>query len=139
VAEARAEMEQLGGWDGERQAIAGPRADGDRAETPAQAASTDGVVLATWKLMLDNGRMQDGDKHLRATARVPVARVSAAVFDQVGATVTLTGDRGSVTLPTEIADLADDVVWVPANSFGTGVLAGLASPGSRVTLKGANQ
>ena len=29
---------------------------------------------------------------------------------------------------------ADDVVWVPANSFGNGVLADLASPGSRVTV-----
>jgi NADH-quinone oxidoreductase subunit G len=27
-------------------------------------------------------------------------------------------------------------VWVPANSFGNGVLADLASPGSRVTVKG---
>jgi NADH-quinone oxidoreductase subunit G len=30
------------------------------------------------------------------------------------------------------------VVWVPARSFGRGVLAGLASPGSPVTLKGAS-
>jgi NADH-quinone oxidoreductase subunit G len=53
--------------------------------------------------------------------------------------VTLTGDRGSVILPAEVADLADDVVWVPANSFGNGVLADLASPGSRVTVsKGAD-
>jgi NADH-quinone oxidoreductase subunit G len=50
--------------------------------------------------------------------------------------VTLTGDRGSVTLPAEIADIADGTVWVPANSFGRGVLADLASPGSRVTVKG---
>ncbi len=42
-----------------------------------------------------------------------------------------------MTLPAEPADLADDVVWVPANSFGNGVLADLASPGSRVTVKGA--
>jgi NADH-quinone oxidoreductase subunit G len=54
-----------------------------------------------------------------------------------GASVTLTGDRGSVTLPVEVADLPDGVVWVPANSFGRGVLADLASPGSSVTIKGA--
>jgi NADH-quinone oxidoreductase subunit G len=52
---------------------------------------------------------------------------------------TITGDRGSVTLPVVVADLPDDVVWVPARSFGRGVLAELASPGSTVTVKGAAQ
>ncbi|HYF74435.1 MAG TPA: NADH-quinone oxidoreductase subunit G, partial [Nocardioides sp.] len=75
-----------------------------------------------------------GDKHYRATGRKPVARLPRAAYDAVGPTVTLTGDRGSVTLPAEPADLDDDVVWVPANSFGNGVLADLASPGSRVTV-----
>jgi NADH-quinone oxidoreductase subunit G len=66
--------------------------------------------------------------------------MSQATYDAHGPTVTLTGDRGSVTLPAQVADLADDVVWVPANSFGNGVLADLASPGSRVTVtKGADQ
>ena len=45
---------------------------------------------------------------------------------------------GRVTLPAEVADLPDDVVWVPANYAGNGVLADLASPGSRVTVKGAH-
>ena len=97
------------------------------------------MALATWKQMIDHGSMQDGEEHLRATARRPVARVSAAMYDALGPSVTITGDRGSVTLPAEVADIADGTVWVPANSFGDGVLAGLASPGSRVTVKGANQ
>ena len=96
--------------------------------------------LSTWKLLIDNGTMQDGDKVYRATGRVPVARLSRTTYDAHGSIVTLTGDRGSVTLPAEPADLDDDVVWVPANSFGNGVLADLASPGSRVTIaKGADQ
>ena len=83
--------------------------------------------------------MQDGDDNLRATARRPVARVARATHDAHGATVTLTGDRGEWTLPAEVADLPDGVVWVPANSFGNGVLADLASPGSRVSIaKGAD-
>jgi NADH-quinone oxidoreductase subunit G len=52
--------------------------------------------------------------------------------------VTLTGDRGSVTLPLEVADLPEGVVWVPANSFGNGVLADLSSPGGMVSVKGAH-
>jgi NADH-quinone oxidoreductase subunit G len=129
VDEARAQMEDFGGWDGDRAILDGP------SRTTA-SKSTDGLMLATWKQMIDNGSMQDGDEHLHATARIPVARVSADVYDAVGPIVTLTGDRGSVTLPAEIADIADGTVWVPANSFKRGVLADLASPGSRVTVTG---
>jgi NADH-quinone oxidoreductase subunit G len=129
VDEARVQMEDFGGWDGDRATLGGHR------ETTAPA-STDGLALATWKQMIDNGSMQDGDDHMRATARVPVARVSAEVYDAVGPIVKLTGDRGSVTLPAEIADIVDGTVWVPANSFRRGVLADLASPGTRVTVTG---
>ncbi len=154
VEEARAEMTALGPWDGERPGLdtaspsgsaysttegAGATTESQSAGRVAASASEPRIetTLATWKLSIDNGRMQDGDKYLRATARTPVAVVSRTTYDAVGATVTLTGDRGSVTLPAEVADdLVDGVVWVPANSFGNGVLADLASPGSRVQLSG---
>jgi NADH-quinone oxidoreductase subunit G len=134
-ADAHARMVEMGPWDGERATLP---------DTPAGAAvsgPTDGqVALATWKLMLDNGAMQDGEKYLHATARRPVCRVSASAARSLGEMVTLEGDRGSLTLPVEATDdLADDVVWVPANSTGNGVLADLASPGSGVRLKGADQ
>ena len=136
VAEARLQMEEVGGWDGDRAELA--RHDAPSAD-PLDAPAGQ-VALATWKQMVDNGSMQDGEDYLRRTGRVPVARVSPATYDSLGQSVTITGDRGSVTLPAEIADdIADGTVWVPANSFGAGVLADLASPGSRVTLKGANQ
>ena len=128
-------MVEMGPWDGERATLP---------DTPAAGTSTgagDGqVALATWKLMLDNGSMQDGEKYLRATARTPVCRVSRTAASALGAMVTLEGDRGSVTLPVEVADdLPDDVAWVPANSTGRGGLADLASPGSGVHLKGGGQ
>jgi NADH-quinone oxidoreductase subunit G len=94
--------------------------------------------LSTWKQMIDLGSMQDGQEEYRATARRPVARLSRASYDAVGSPVTITGDRGSVTLPAQVAEgMPDGVVWVPANSFGNGVLADLASPGSRVTIREA--
>jgi NADH-quinone oxidoreductase subunit G len=133
VADVRTRMQEMGPWDGARAAL------------PATAPSAglglgEGLLLATWKLMLDNGSLQDGDANLRATARRPVARVPRSVYAAVGPEGVLEGDRGSVRLPLEPADdLVDDVVWVPANSFGNGVLADLASPGSRVTVKGAAQ
>jgi NADH-quinone oxidoreductase subunit G len=129
VAEARAQMEDMGPWDGDRAGL-----------EPVQAhdVSDPGVTLATWKQMLDNGSMQDGDDNLRATARMPVVRVSATVYDALGPSITVTGDRGSVTLPAVIAEIADDVVWLPANSTGRGLLADVGLPGSTVTLKGAD-
>ncbi len=142
VAEARTEMEQLGPWDGAR-AVASPPAP---EPVLAHPGAVDAWRLATWKQMLDNGSLQDGDDALRATARRPVARLSRSALAALGMSagldagsamdVTITGDRGSVTLPAEPADLVDGVVWLPANSFGNGVLADLASPGSTVAVKG---
>jgi NADH-quinone oxidoreductase subunit G len=134
-AEAHDRMVEMGPWDGDRATLP---------DTPVAASVTapqEGQVgLATWKLMLDNGSMQDGEKYLRATARTPVCRLSPTAASALGAMVTLEGDRGSVTLPVEVVDdLADDVAWVPANSTGHGVLADLASPGSGVHLKGGGQ
>jgi NADH-quinone oxidoreductase subunit G len=136
VGEVRLQMEDLGPWDGARAAhepVLTATAAKGRAKAPARS-----LALATWKQLLDNGSMQDGDDNLRATARNAVARVSPTVFAACGDTVTITGDRGEWTLPAEVADLPDDVVWVPANNAGNGVLADLASPGSRVTVKGAS-
>ncbi len=139
VEEARSEMAQLGAWDGDRPAF-------DAGKAPRAAKAKAGsYALATWKQLLDLGSMQDGSGSLRETARVPVVRVSQATWDAVlgagtvGGSIVLTGDRGAVELPAEVSDVPDDTVWVPAFSFGGGVLADLASPGSRVTLKGASK
>jgi NADH-quinone oxidoreductase subunit G len=91
--------------------------------------------------------MQDGEAHLRATARRPVALLSRASYESVFGMLepqddqlaTVTGDRGSVTLPVVVTDLPDDVVWLPGNSFGRGLLAEVGLPGSTVTLKGAQE
>jgi NADH-quinone oxidoreductase subunit G len=131
VAEAQREMSDIGPWDGARASLGGFET------APRPSSTTEGFALATWKQLVDNGSLQVGDKAYLATGRAPVARLSRAAYDALGSTVTLTGDRGSVTIAAEPADLDDDVVWVPANSFGNGVLADLASPGSRVTVKGA--
>jgi NADH-quinone oxidoreductase subunit G len=133
VAEARAQMEEMGPWDGDRAAL-----EPVQAHDVTDDLNGSGVTLATWKQLLDNGTMQDGDDNLRATARMPVVRVSATVYDALGPSITVTGDRGSVTLPAVIADIADDVVWLPMNSTGRGLLADVGLPGSTVTLNGGD-
>jgi NADH-quinone oxidoreductase subunit G len=140
VPEVRYQMEELGPWDGDRASfepvVSAPSA-APGVSTSSTSGGGDGCVLATWKQLVDLGSMQDGDDNLRATARPAVVRVSQAVLDACGPMVTITGDRGEWTLPAEVADLPEGVVWVPANNTGNGVLADLASPGSRVTVKGA--
>ncbi|MBP2322372.1 NADH-quinone oxidoreductase subunit G [Kibdelosporangium banguiense] len=78
------------------------------------------VLLATWRQLLDNGSLQDEEPHLAGTARRTVARLSAHTAEVLGvqnaAAVTVSTDRGSVTVPFEYADLPDGVVWLPGNS-----------------------
>jgi NADH-quinone oxidoreductase subunit G len=135
VEQVRAEMSDFGPWDGERAAAP---------TVPAPAASVapgGAAVLATWKLLIDDGRMLDGDEYLKATARAPVALVSAQTLAglgvEVGARVSLSTDRGAVELPVAVADLPDGVVWAPASSRGVSLLRELgASAGSVVRLEG---
>ena len=72
--------------------------------------------------MVDDGTMLDGDAYLRATGRAALVLVSqrtlAGLGVAAGAKSRSRAARGSVTLPVAVADLADDVVWVPSNSDG---------------------
>jgi NADH-quinone oxidoreductase subunit G len=79
--------------------------------------------------------MQEGEPHLAATARPTVALVSQQTADALGETVTISGPRGAVTLPVEVGDVLDGVVWVPTNSAGCHIHADLgAVPGTPVQL-----
>ncbi len=114
---ARSEMTELGAWDGERPAAPTVRPAANRRPEPGQA------VLATWRLLLDDGRLQAGEPHLAGTARRPVARLSAATAAEAGAGthVTVASQHGSITLPVEITEMPDRVVWVPQYSPGSHV------------------
>jgi NADH-quinone oxidoreductase subunit G len=136
-------MVQVGPWDGAR-----PEPP-DLAPTPiAEPADTaPGVaerhyVLASWKQMIDDGRMQDGDLFYRATARTPVVLVNAAHLERLGVEegtlVSLNGPRGSVQLPVGVADLAEGVVWAPASAPGASVRHLVGPAGCRVTVTSEN-
>ncbi|HEX5144636.1 MAG TPA: NADH-quinone oxidoreductase subunit G [Mycobacterium sp.] len=99
---------------------------------PAPVSADPGeAVLATWRMLLDAGRLQDGEPHLARTARPPVARLSAATAAEIGADdddmVNVRTDRGTITLPLVVTEMPDRVVWVPANSPGSAVLARLGA------------
>lgn len=113
------ELSRLGWWGGPR-----PEAPDIPASNPVEPAEGQ-AVLAGWRMLLDEGRLQDGEPHLAGTARAPVARLSAATAAEIGAEegdlVTVRTPRGTITLPLAITDMAERVVWLPLNSPGSAV------------------
>jgi NADH-quinone oxidoreductase subunit G len=97
------------------------------------------ALLATWHNLLDVGRMQDGEPNLAGTARAAVARMSAATAAEAGTAdggkVTVATGHGAITVPVEIADMPDRVVWLPANSAACQVRSALrAGHGAIVSI-----
>ncbi|WP_338088781.1 NADH-quinone oxidoreductase subunit G [Nocardioides daphniae] len=136
--EIRRELLAFGAWDGERAAYDVGVAP---AAGPTAATTRDGALqLVTWKQLVDLGTLQSYDAHHLATARPAVVKLSPADFEALGvaegASVTVVGDRGEVVLPVAVADLPAGTAWIPTRSFGRGVWADLASPGSSVVVKG---
>jgi NADH-quinone oxidoreductase subunit G len=138
VRDAQAEIQRVGAWAGARPAA--PTVTAGPAATPQQGEA----VLASWHLLLDDGRLQEKEPYLAGTRKAAVAMVSETTAKEAGvaagATVTVSTDRGAVTLPVVIADLPDRVVWLPTLSEGChlhetlGVTAGAVvriSPGGR--------
>ncbi|HEY8371886.1 MAG TPA: NADH-quinone oxidoreductase subunit G [Pseudonocardiaceae bacterium] len=100
------------------------------------------AVLATWRQLIDNGSMQDGEPYLAGTARPALARMSVATAQRLGVEfgqpVEVSTERGSVTLPAAPADLPDGVVWLPGNSGPCSVRRDLgAGHGSLVSVRPA--
>ena len=152
--QAAAEMQQLGPWEGarlssgvDRSQARGPQS-GEASPEPDRSqarGSGSGLVLSSWKQLIDDGRMQDGDDHYRVTARRAVVLVGQATFDglvasgvvvEEGDPVTLTGPLGSLRLPVAVADLVDGAVWAPASAPGASVRHLVGPAGSPVQLHG---
>ncbi|MGE2725888.1 NADH-quinone oxidoreductase subunit G [Mycolicibacterium pulveris] len=132
------EMVRLGVWAGPRPAA--PQVPAAPPATPDAGQA----VLSSWRLLLDAGRLQDGEPHLAGTARAPVARLSALTAAEIGAgegdSVRVSTDRGAITLPLVITDMADRVVWLPMNSVGSGVHQSLGvTAGAVVSIERVTQ
>jgi NADH-quinone oxidoreductase subunit G len=138
AAAVRDELGRLGTWQGPRPAD--PDVSGQAPSTPAAGQA----VLAGWRMLLDAGRLQDGEPHLAGTARPVVVRLSSATAAEIGVSdgdrVTVGSGHGDVTLPLEITDMPDRVVWLPLNSPGSTVGATLrVSVGAVVDIRGGDR
>ncbi|OBF21502.1 NADH-quinone oxidoreductase subunit G [Mycobacterium sp. ACS4331] len=119
----------LGLRDGAMAPWNGPAAPDPNHPSRPVSAGPGEAVLASWRLLLDAGRLQDGEPHLAGTARAPQARLSAATAAEIGVDdselVTLRSARGVLTLPLIVTEMPDRVVWVPMNSPGSALYAQL--------------
>jgi NADH-quinone oxidoreductase subunit G len=158
AAEARAELSEFGAWEGHRAMLAEPVEGWRGAAASTSSARGSGqlspneAVLATWRLQLDDARAIDGEPHLAATARKPLARLSARTAAAAGVdpwtgTSTTSGigrikistDRGAVILDAVVEpDMIDSVVWLPARAPELAVGEHLAvTAGEIVRIEGA--
>ncbi|MCX4456026.1 NADH-quinone oxidoreductase subunit G [Streptomyces sp. NBC_01728] len=129
----RGELDRLGPWSGLR--ATGPVE--IAASLPRPAAGE--AVLAGHRLLLDRGRLQEGDDALAGTRHAPRARVSAATAAEAGVKegdlLAVTGSAGTIELPLQITEMPDRVVWLPLNSTGGGVASDTgALPGALVRI-----
>ncbi|MCZ2811511.1 NADH-quinone oxidoreductase subunit G [Modestobacter sp. VKM Ac-2979] len=136
VTEVRAQLTALGGA---AQAPAGTGA--DVAPAPLPELADDEAVLASWRQLVDVGTLQREEPALAGTARPPVARLGKDAARRLGLAdgdpLTVTGPAGAVTLPVQLVEMPDGVVWLPMRSPGSEVRAQLgAGPGSVVRLAG---
>ncbi|HEV7627854.1 MAG TPA: NADH-quinone oxidoreductase subunit G, partial [Streptomyces sp.] len=141
----RSEIDRLGQW--EPDATADDFAAASRSDTRAGSAATPQAgkgeaILAGHRLLLDQGRLQDGDEALAATRHAAIARLSRATAAEAGVAdgevVSVSGPLGSVQLPLRITQMPDRVVWIPLNSVGGGVQSDTgALPGELVRIAAA--
>ncbi len=107
---AAKEFGTLANWDGARASFT----------SHPVATAAQGVTLASWRQLLDNGSLQVNEPNLAGTARKAVARINAQLAARLGVAngdlVTVSTDHGALSLNVELSDIVDDVVWLPRNA-----------------------
>lgn len=134
TASAGKELQALGTWNGARVPMMTSKSV-DASKSVEQGGNAE---LISWRMLLDLGSLQEDEPHLAGTARKAVARISAGTAHKHGITskIKVTGDAGAITLPIEITEMQDDLVWVPENSINSQVRT-LGKSG-RVTIGAAS-
>ena len=130
VAATAREIQSLDKWDGATVAFA-PVSGGS-----APKVSGSEAVLASHRLLLDLGTLQNGEANLAGTARSATANISqgraATLGVAEGDLVQISTQRGSVTVPAHITEMDDSSVWIPRNSEGSQAIANLGNVSGEV-------
>ncbi len=107
-----AQLEEFSGWEGAR--VSPPSVAG------APPDPGPGLLLATWRPLLEATHLQSGEPYLAATARAQEVWLSTGEARELGASegdmITVTGASGSVTAPLVLAEVAAGAVVVTGNA-----------------------
>ena len=130
VAKAANELAAFGAWDGAKSEFGGVSA------IAPITVSGDQAILTSWRRLLDNGSLQDGEANLAGTARKTVAVISpkraASIGVNDGDLVKISNNKGAIVLPVLIEAIHDDAVWAPRNSMGSELLRTLGTAANSV-------
>jgi len=117
------EMASLGLWDGASAEFA-PVVAAD-----SHSVSGNEAILTSWRRLLDDGSLQEGEENLAGTARKPVVVISPKRASSIGVidgdAVRVSNTHGAIVLPVLVEAIHDDAVWLPRNSRGSHLLATL--------------
>lgn len=133
VKAAAKELSSFGEWDGAKAQFV-PVVSNSPVKLGANQA-----LLTSWRRLLDESSLQEGEDNLAGTARKSVVVISPERATSLGVvagdTVRVSNEHGAVVLPVLVEAIHDDAVWLPRNSRGSHLLAtlGVAS-GSVVTV-----
>ena len=127
------ELASFGQWDGKTSTF-----------TPVSAAKAPNInpglaLLTSWRRLLDESSLQQGEENLAGTARKSVVVISPKRATSLGLVdgdeVRVSNEHGAIVLPVLIEEIHDDAVWLPRNSRGSHLLATLgAASGSLVMV-----
>jgi NADH-quinone oxidoreductase subunit G len=131
------ELASFGEWDGAKATFASVASAISSSVAP-QAASNQ-ALLTSWRRLLDESSLQEGEDNLAGTARKSVVVISPKRASSLGVvdgdSVRVSNEHGAVVLPVLVEAIHDDAVWLPRNSRGSHLLATLgAASGSLVTV-----
>jgi NADH-quinone oxidoreductase subunit G len=120
VTAAAKELRALGKWDGTK--IAKPSIPSIPSSKESSVSGNE-AILTSWRQLIDLGSLQAGEDNLAATARKPVAVISAKRAQALGVAnddlLKISNERGYVIVPAQVAEIADEKVWLPRNSQGS--------------------
>ncbi|MEO8105971.1 MAG: NADH-quinone oxidoreductase subunit G [Actinomycetes bacterium] len=125
AAELHAELAEFAQWEGAR--VGSPEVSPESVDVAA------GLLLATWRPLLEPTVLQSGEPYLAATARPQEVWLSSAEAAAVGAEegqmITVSGASGSVAAPLVIGEVAEGTVVVTGSAHRT-----LGASGVRVQV-----
>ena len=123
VKAAAQEFASLGSWDGSKSEFI-PILPSELPKLKEGEA-----LLTSWRRLLDEGTLQEGEANLAGTARKPVAVISVARAISLGVAdgdaLAVSTEYGTVILPALVEEIHDDAIWLPRNSRGSHLLATL--------------